>query len=235
MRYRTRRHKLGSQGTGDAAGFTISPPAIALFSLFLSHTLTTTHSLHLTLALRDRSRPFSLFLSNSLSQRGSYANSRLSRTVRRELLPPRDLPKESWRQSGGRKTVSSCGFSESRFRRDLESGTSEITSWIYKIRARRMRNGNANEGTETHFLRSLHAIITLRRESTRMDECISGRKGFPRRNRSRLVSFAGERLRILRYLLPLPFTHTRTRVHTYTSYIRTHLHQEKMPRVRAFM
>lgn len=88
MRYRTRRHKLGSQGTGDAAGFTISPPAIALFSLFLSHTLTTTHSLHLTLALRDRSRPFSLFLSNSLSQRGSYANSRLSRTVRRELLPP---------------------------------------------------------------------------------------------------------------------------------------------------
>lgn len=86
MRYRTRRHKLGSQGTGDAAGFTISPPAIALFSLFLSHTLTTTHSLHLTLALRDRSRPFSLSL--FLSQRGSYANSRLSRTVRRELLPP---------------------------------------------------------------------------------------------------------------------------------------------------
>lgn len=62
MRYRTRRHKLGSQGTGDAAGFTISPPAIALFSL--SHTLTLTHAHHhsfpLTLASRDRS---ALFLS----------------------------------------------------------------------------------------------------------------------------------------------------------------------------
>jgi len=43
VRYRTRRHKLGSQGTGDAAGFTISPPAIALF---LSHTYTHAHMLH---------------------------------------------------------------------------------------------------------------------------------------------------------------------------------------------
>lgn len=36
MRYQSRRHKLGSQGTGDAAGFTISPPAIALFFITLT-------------------------------------------------------------------------------------------------------------------------------------------------------------------------------------------------------
>jgi len=37
VRYRSRRHKLGSQGTGDAAGFTFSPPVIALFLFFFSH------------------------------------------------------------------------------------------------------------------------------------------------------------------------------------------------------
>ena len=56
MRYRSRRHKLGSQGTGDAAGFTISPPAIALFlisfflpfySLLIAHT-----SIHLHFHVR---------------------------------------------------------------------------------------------------------------------------------------------------------------------------------------
>lgn len=54
------------------------------FSLSLSHA----HHHSFTPSHPRAPRSFPPFLSLFLSQRGSYANSRLSRTVRRELLPP---------------------------------------------------------------------------------------------------------------------------------------------------
>lgn len=64
MRYRSRRHKLGSQGTGDAAGFTISPPAIALFFSHLSfspfHSFASTLLPSPTITLLHSLKPFSV-------------------------------------------------------------------------------------------------------------------------------------------------------------------------------
>lgn len=200
MRYRTRRHKLGSQGTGDAAGFTISPPAIALFSL--SHTHIHHHSFPPS---HPRAHSALSLLQEDFMQIHGCPGQCVANCH----------PEISSRNRGdeveNRKIVSmSRAFAEIS-----RSGLERNPAGICKIRAWRTRNGSANEGTETHFLRSLRNYNaqervhewTLRLETKGL---LSSKKSF--------APYSQEN-EYCEYILSFPshaHSHTCTYIHAYT-------------------
>lgn len=188
MRYRTRRHKLGSQGTGDAAGFTISPPAIALFfSLSFSLKLTTPPLIPSISPSRSAIVPPFLFCKRILCKFTAALDSAsriiIPKISRRNRGDKVEAGKLFRRVSTSRAFAEICGLA----RAELQ----DPPSWIYKIRAWRTRNGSTNEEIETHFLRSLRNYNAPKREYTNGRISRDERASLVRRrNRSRFVSFA---------------------------------------------
>lgn len=133
--------------------------------LFLSRTLTI-HSLYLTLRAPRSFRPFSF-------PRGSYANSRLPRTVGPELLSPkisrRNCAATKWRPEN-------FVFLESRFRLEISNLARAGTSWIWTRFTLGERETEVPMKGQRHISCARYAIITLQRDSTQTRTCVSRRE-----------------------------------------------------------
>lgn len=172
------------------------------FSLTLSLSLTHSPPLIPSVSPSRSYRPFSF-------ARGLYANSRLPRTVRRELSS-RNLPKESWRQSG---VPENCCQRDRAFAEISRAGSSGIRPGSARFAPGERETEVPMKG-QRHISCARYAIITLKREYTDGHVYPETKGLFSRqRDRSRLHS-QEERLRICA-IFP-PHTHTLTRAHIRT-------------------
>jgi len=215
VRYRTRRHKLGSQGTGDAAGFTISPPAIALF---LSHTYTHAHMLHHSFssshprALRSF-RPISSakrILCKFMTAPDSASRIITSRSL--EGIVATKWRPENYFVSRALAEISNLARAES-----LAGST--------RFAVGERETEVAMKG-QKHFVRSLRNYGRFE-ERVRREDASRDLKGPSLEEVVRALSHS----RIYATLALMARARTRTYTHTHTHITRTHLHQEKMPRV----